>query len=360
MNNSTRRSASAPVVVHVIGSLDRGGAETLALDLVRAIPADEVRQVFLCLAGREGVLADQFVDSGAGVVVVEGGLLRQLATLARTIQNEGATVVQAHVALTSAWFLIVARLTGVRVRIARIHNTADGRADSHLRRLYRFAARRAMSVAATAVFAVSPGAAEFALAGAGRRMRRLVEVVPNGVDLARFTYQGRTAVGEPTVIHVGRSAVAKNRGILAPIALELRKSIGVRFLVVGAGGNEDLGEHQDLLTVLGPRDDVATLLHDADVLILPSLREGLPGVVLEALASGVPVVASDISAMRSLRSLTGVELVSLEAPVDEWAAAITRAMRSDAKVRRRIADQLRESPFTLEKSVSRWRIEWSG
>ena len=71
---------------------------------------------------------------------------------------------------------------------------------------------------------------------------------------------------------------------------------------------------------LGVRDDVPQLLKTADVLLLPSIHEGLPGVVLEACASGTPVLASDLPGVREIASrLPLVRYLPLTAADEEWA-----------------------------------------
>jgi glycosyltransferase involved in cell wall biosynthesis len=347
-------------VMHLIGSLDRGGAEMVALDLCRNIPADEARQVFLCLSGRAGSMADSFMSAGA--VVETAGFdspLEAFRAVQAGIRRHRPQVVVSHVSLASGWLLVSALMMRVPTRIARFHSEGDGRGDELFRRAYRTIARGMLSVASTRIVAVSRASLEFAM---GRwapvlRSGRAI-VIGNGVDTARFgPRSGRREPGEPRVIHIGRSSPEKNRIALVPIFRALDRTMRSRWWVVGPGGPEDLGTiPEERFEVLGDRSDVPELLRSSDVLVLPSLREGLPGVILEALSTGVPVVASDLETLRELAAkLPGITLVPTTAPAERWAAGIAAAIETTDEEALAIRAAVLDSEYTLERSVRDWR-----
>jgi len=82
---------------------------------------------------------------------------------------------------------------------------------------------------------------------------------------------------------------------------------------------------RDAVMLLGDRSDVADLLCGADVFVLPSYREGMPGAVIEAIAMEVPVVASDIPQVREVTADRAALLVT-PGDVEGFAAAITRCV----------------------------------
>lgn len=354
------RSAQRPVrVVHVIGSLDRGGAEMVALDLCRSIPADRVRQVFVCVSGRRGSLAALFEEAGAEVRVHGRGAFRAWLGLTRDLRRDPPDVVQSHVGLASALFLLPGLVLRIPRRIARMHSEGDGRADTRRRLAYRAGARRLLPIVATDVLAVSSGALAFSGATARRQRRARYAVLPNGVDLDRFRGPSRRADGKIVVLHVGRPSPAKNRAFLPPLASALVRRTPSELWVVGGGTDEDMpGVHPGIVDH-GQRTDVPDLLRRADVLVLPSVREGLPTVALEALASGVPVVASDIGAVTSLAAqLAGIEVVSLDASAEEWARVVVEAARLPAAQRRELCSSVGRSPFNLRTNVEHWQDAW--
>jgi glycosyltransferase involved in cell wall biosynthesis len=135
-----------------------------------------------------------------------------------------------------------------------------------------------------------------------------VEVVPNGIDTSRFTPDGPTSDrlpdGEPVVLFVGRLVEGKRPGDAVAALDRLRETHpDARLVVCGDGPlREELGDEvaeRDLssaVTFLGhvPYDEMPAVYRGADALVLPSRAEGLPRTVLEALASGVPAVVSDL------------------------------------------------------------------
>jgi glycosyltransferase involved in cell wall biosynthesis len=142
-----------------------------------------------------------------------------------------------------------------------------------------------------------------------------IEVLPNGFDLSRFKPVSgmrekiRREVGVPDhvpiVASIGRFHPQKGHRILIEAAARLRgRRPPIHYVLVGAGLDDSnaalagwLAEHglQSSFSLLGIRDDVPQLLAAADALVLPSIgEEGFPNVVGEAMASGVPCIASDV------------------------------------------------------------------
>jgi len=166
-----------------------------------------------------------------------------------------------------------------------------------------------------------------------------IGVVPNGVDTSRFFPADRRrahraldlALGGPLILYVGR--VAREKGVL-DLADAFASLTSARLAIVGDG--PALDECKRRLAPLGERvifagarghDEIPNWLAACDVLALPSWNEGMPNVVVEALASGRKVVATDVGAIPELlhqRSLG--EMVRARAPA-ELAAALERAIR---------------------------------
>ncbi|TWP52411.1 glycosyltransferase [Lentzea tibetensis] len=355
-------------VVQVLGTLDRGGVETIALRQCRDIPPEHVRQVFVTLGTHEGMLAPEFRAAGAEVVRCpvrpKWTFPMRLWHLLRRIRPD---VVESHVSLTSGLVLAVASAARVKVRIARLRSEGDGRGDAPLRRLQRRLLRELMCNSATSVLGVTRAALTFA--GPPPHDYRY-QVVPNQVDVERFA-SARRAVRDrcagPVMTHIGRASPEKNRGFLLGVHTEARRlRPDVRLTVVGPGGIEDLAAvaprvaSDPSVRLLGPTDRVEEVLAATDVLLLPSHREGLPNVVLEALAAGVPVLAADLPGLRELsEQVHGLYLLSLRAGAAAWAnTALTLAGTPESE-RDRISEGIRRSPFALSADDRWWRTVWT-
>lgn len=190
---------------------------------------------------------------------------------------------------------------------------------------------------AAAITVVSSELADV-LRGVGIAASRIT-VIPNGVDTARFhpapRDAARTALGldaqRKLVVCVSRLSHEKGVHVLADaVPLLARLHPGVQVAVVGDGpersallqqiSRDRSGESIRLVGAV-PHDQVATWLAAADVVCMPSLREGHPNAAMEALASGRPLVASRVGA---LQSMIGDSVGRLVPPGD--ADALARAL----------------------------------
>lgn len=175
-------------------------------------------------------------------------------------------------------------------------------AGVHERTVGRFLSRRSARV-----IAVSDAVAAHVAARLGPDAP--VRVVPNGVDHTVFHPPADApARSHVQLVFVGRLVINKGPDTLidAFAALRRRRS-DVRLAVVGDGPLRDMLQHRarnlgvaDALTFHGSSDDVAGHLRAADVVVRPSLTEGMPLAVLEAMASRLCVVASDVPGNASL------------------------------------------------------------
>jgi glycosyltransferase involved in cell wall biosynthesis len=161
---------------------------------------------------------------------------------------------------------------------------------------------------------------------AGVRARRW-EVVPNGVDLARFTPLPKED-GVPRVVCVGRLSRQKGQDVLLA-AWRMVDVPGAELVLVGDGPERETLS-RDLppsVRLVGRQEDVAPWYASATVVAVPSRWEGMALTALEALACGRPVVASDVTGMRE--ALPPSSLVPAEDPA-ALAGALTAALREPA------------------------------
>ncbi|MFY1697071.1 glycosyltransferase family 4 protein [Solwaraspora sp. WMMA2101] len=332
------------VVVRVLGVLDVGGTELRTIELMPLLVEAGIELHFVTLSGREGVLASQVRQLRGHVHAIRlaPGFPARFLALLRALRPH---VVHSDVATFSGAILLLAALARVPVRIAHFRSDGDGRPDSPRRRLQRWLLRALIRRCATNVVGVAPGALQHGYSPAWRSDPRC-RVIPNGVDLDRLGRASsrdlRAEIGaqpaDVVCLHVGRPSGAKRRWLIPPVVARAREAgLPVRAVLVGTRNAADdaqvravADEHRvgEYVHLLGPTEDVGALMRQADVVILPSAREGLPGAVLEAAAVGTPVVASDLPGTRFIAErLAGVTLVAPDAPAQVWAEALRRATR---------------------------------
>lgn len=154
---------------------------------------------------------------------------------------------------------------------------------------------------------VAPPMQEVAAAYFAADPSRLV-CVPNGVDLSRFRLHGRVVRESPTVLMLGTLSPNKGQSWGVKAIKKVLKGIPeVRLIIVGEGSDRqalaNLSQQvgvSDEVQFLGRREDVPDLLAAADVLWQLSESEGLPMVVIEAMATGLPVVGFDVRGTRDV------------------------------------------------------------
>jgi glycosyltransferase involved in cell wall biosynthesis len=185
-------------------------------------------------------------------------------------------------------------------------------------------------------------------------------VVPNGVDLGRFTFTDGAGHGgrAPQVVQIGRYASVKNQLLtVRAFGQVLEQVTDARLVLHGVVEDPDyqrtvirlvrelgLADH---VVVAGPRTDVASVLSESNVFVMPSRSEGHSVAFLEALASGIPIVASKIPAFAFASGFAGVQLVDTD-NVPCYADAIVAAL-GHARAQRSLAG------LTLRDTAARYR-----
>jgi glycosyltransferase involved in cell wall biosynthesis len=312
------------VIAHVIDSMDVGGAEAVVAALCRLQRAAGHRVSVHCLH-RRGVMGDRLVSEGVPVTVHgPGGSLAIIWRLYRAFRALRPHVVHCHNKSATVHAAVAARLTG-----ARLVSTRHGMAAPpyRLRKELKF-----WIIAATlcdSVVAVCETARRNMLAGA-RRAARNVVTIRNGAYPAPAADTSPSASGRFMLVTVGRLVRAKNYPTLLEAVAHARASVpDIALRLVGDGPDRPVLEElaarhgvQDVVQFCGERDDVGTLLSDADVFVLSSLSEGLPISILEAMAAGLPTIVTDVGGMPEVVALSGAGVVVAAGD----ASALARAM----------------------------------
>ena len=183
-------------------------------------------------------------------------------------------------------------------------------------------------------------------------------VVPNGVDTARFVPRPRSPGDPPVLMCVGRLIANKGpQHLLEGVARLRRQGVDARLLYVGGGPLEHRLRRRahalgmdDRIRFLGRRQDVDALLAEADVFVRPSLTDGMSLSVLEAMAAGLPVVATDVSGTRELidDGISGV--VTPPGSVSALADGVARLL-NDPSARERMGANARRRALAFDWSI---------
>lgn len=353
------------VIMHIFGTMDRGGAELRTLELAERIPG--CRHVYIVLSGRPGEMAPQIERRGDVVVSCRIDAFF-LGRFLRAVRHYRPTVVHSNVATFSGVILALAALAGVRNRIAHFRSTGDEHGDNLRRRLQRSLFSCLISRFATRIIGVSPGALTHGWRGDWTSDSR-ASVVPDGVPLQQpdpFPPPRQELV----IAHVGKPLPSKRRTFAIEV-LHAVRSLGIdaRLQMVGPTESSEkaslttLAENLGVgsaLTFLGVRSDVVDLLRASDLLLATSDREGLPGVVLEALSVGCPAVAARIPGVEYIAEYCdGVAVVDPHDAAAIWAGTVAATAAANAtEERRSIWRTFTRSPFTVDEAARAMADLW--
>jgi glycosyltransferase involved in cell wall biosynthesis len=235
------------------------------------------------------------------------GITRLLLALVRHLRARRYAIVHTHNSITGAVGRLAARLARVPVVIHTIHGFHFHEHMSALRRLPFVAAERRLARLSDVLLCQNrEDLAEVARLGVCPRQG--VFHVSNGIDLRRF--RPRPAPprnARPVILCVGRLEAVKNQAMLLRALVSLRRRHDPEVWLVGDGPFRERYEAMvrrlglaDTVRFLGYRYDLPELTAAADVAVLTSLKEGLPRALMEAMAVGVPVVATDVKGSREV------------------------------------------------------------
>jgi L-malate glycosyltransferase len=288
-------------IVHLVLAPRLSGAEVLAKDLaIHQQKSGETVAVASLTPAHDDFTALQaeLVANGVECLFPERpyGRVGKLLKLYSTIRRYNADVLFAHATIPAFY----ARALPLPVPVVYVmHSATNDFESSSFRRVERLLSKRAR-----AVIAVSPANIDDYVGAVGRHPS--MTLIPNGVDMSRFGMRTRMPVTDGAqIVQIGRYTSVKNQlSTVHAFKQVIARVPEARLLLCGV--IEDPAYHAavgdlvtklglaDRVTIQGPRSDVADLLFSSSVFAMPSRSEGHSIAFLEALASGVPVVASTI------------------------------------------------------------------
>ncbi len=296
-------------ILHVVVNMNRGGAETLIMNLYRNIDRYKVQFDFLIC--KEGVFDSEIMDLGGRIhripYVTEAGHFGYIRALDHFFASHPEyQIVHSHMDKMSGFVLRSAKRAGVLVRIAHSHSTKNE--GGFAARMYKSYAGRSIIPHATHLLACSRRAAKWLYAQNADK----AIILKNGIESDKFFFSSevRNQVREElslypndfVVGHVGRFSHPKNHAFLLEIFAELAKVKPDSVLLLAGDGplRSDMEKKAEKLNLgnrvrfLGVRSDINRLLQAFDVFVFPSIYEGLPVTLIEAQSAGLPCVISDV------------------------------------------------------------------
>jgi len=309
--------------------LKTGGLERILADLARHHSPEVCQPTFIAI--REvGRFADEIRGHGCVVHQLQpAGRIGQIREMARLFREEQIDIVHTHNTYPHLYASVAARWAGVPVVIQTRHGQRAGHGWKS-RVSYRWAAHLV-----DRVVAVSEDAARLCVDVDGLPTRK-VQRIWNGIDLDQFEYSGPAT--KPVAIAVARLSAEKDfPTLLRAMALASQQMPDLQLQIVGEGPErtklESLTRELGLTSrveFLGERRDVPELLKQAGFFVTASLTEGISLTLLEAMAVGLPVVATDVGGNPEIVEDNITGLLAPAGQPDALAAAMVNMARNSS------------------------------
>lgn len=293
-------------VLHIVGKMDRAGAETMLMNLYRNIDREQVQFDFITFTTDQGDYDEEILALGGKIfpIIANNSIERMFKLTSFLKQHSEYQIIHAHQLLNNAFHLLAAKQAGIPHRIAHSHNTSNGKMGV-MKKIYEKWALKIINKTVTSKIACGELAAKYLFGSTTDVM-----ILPNSVNCQQMVEkakENRNFISENfneeglKIIQVGRLNTVKNHKFSLKIAEELKKrNIDFTLYIIGQGPLES-SLKQEIQTkllsnnvkMLGIRSDITELMASADFMIMPSLHEGFPVVLVESQVVGLHTLVSD-------------------------------------------------------------------
>ncbi|CAI9679869.1 glycosyltransferase [Elizabethkingia anophelis] len=346
-------------VLHIVTRIDVGGLTTFLFNYYQNMDHNLIQFDIVAIdTGAEQDYHEKFKALGVRVQYMPDNLLSRLKFLCTLMKYGEYDIVHDHSELPSAIYLLLAKLNGVKVRIAHAHLSVPtkGIKNSFLRILLNNVVTQRIGASSYSVKALF-----------GEQYINSSIILNNAIDVSMFSFneKKREEYRKELLLHekyvigfVGRLTFLKNIFYLLEILSELiAENSDILLLIVGDGelGDEfkkravELGVNNNIL-MLGQRSDINFLMMAMDVLLLPSFHEGLPLVLIEAQAATLKAIVSD-NVSKEVKISDYLLFESIDKNPKVWRDIIIDKCQD--YVRQPIDELIREKQFDIKEEVKR-------
>ena len=365
-------------ILHVLGGLDRGGAETMVMNLYRAIDKTKVQFDFITHTNRCQAYTEEIEKLGGKIYYFpkfKGINYFQLKGIWKKFFKDHPEykILHSHVRSYASLYLPLAKKAGLKT-IIHSHSTSNGKGlGSVVKRIMQYPLRWQ----ADYFFGCSKEAGAW-LFGDKIVNSPKYHILQNAIDTEQYKFnpeirkQYREEFGlgdKKTFIHVGRFHPAKNHAFLLKVFAEIHKQDANTILLLAGDGElrpeiekqiDELNLKNDIL-LLGSRSDVPKLLMSADCFLFPSVWEGFGMVAVEAQATGLPCICSD-AIPQSVKVTEQCVFISTE-NAQTWAGKALAFALNANKLPRNAIQSVIDNGFDIKKSSEKlcsfYQANWS-
>lgn len=320
-------------ILHIVTSIDTGGVSTMLFNYYKYMDRETFHFDIVAIERKHiHKFHELFEELGAQVHYMPKNYIKRLMYVCNLIRNGNYDVIHSHIELPSAVYLSIAKIFGIRIRIAHAHMAFLS---------YKSLNSQIMRYILNKVATHRWGCSHDALIGLfGYKYGEKSTVIYNAIDIKKYSFdkKKRKLLRKDLLIEdkyvvgfIGRLTYPKNIFYLLDIFYELQRiNKDAVLLVAGTGELEKdfLSKIKELdivdkVIILGVRDDVNNLMMAMDILLLPSRWEGLGIVLIEAQAAALKCFAST-KVPQATNLSDYITYMSINLSAKEWADAINR------------------------------------
>lgn len=296
-------------ITHLVENLERGGLERVVIDLALEQVAQGLKVQVICLFS-EGLLARELVAAGIPVIAcnkVRGFDWRAVGKIRALLRNHKTQILHSHNPIPNYYGVLASLFINGLTVVNTRHGMGNAPFNVRLELLYR------ISLVRTALVAMVCESARLNFIQHRIVARTKAKVVPNGIRLSLFRPYSENTHGSTLaalnlsedslcIVNVGRLNPVKDHATLLHAMVHVSATVRNAVLVIVGGGKlqrelealtKKLGI-ENAVRFLGDRDDVKSLLPGFNIFVLSSLSEGYSISLLEACASALPIIATDV------------------------------------------------------------------
>ena len=363
MSNKEKR------VLHVYNIMNVGGAETFIMNVFRNIDKSQVNFEFLCISNKIGTYDKEIEQLGGTIHHIKDINIKNpfslIQKVTKFLKEKGPfDVIHLPIQFYSGIFCLCAKKAGIKKIIVHSHSASDKKTNSPLRKTYLGLMRFLINKYATIKLACGIDAGNF-LFGKNTKF----DILYNGIDLSRFhnvnsieteKLRKKLKITNQIIIgHIGRFAPVKNHSFFIGLAEHLKsKKINFKILLVGNGDefnnfknkiqSKNLSEY---FILVGQQQQTELYYSLFDVLVMPSLYEGFPVTMVEAMASGLNCIVSDNITKEVDIIKNRCTFLSLNENLDTWCKEIIKKTKKNNQ--ENDIKTLQNSGFSIDTTVNK-------
>lgn len=317
-------------VLQIMPEFGLAGAETMCENLVYQLDSSGEYDVYVAsLYSFHSAITKRLEKNGIKVIYIgkkNGFDISTIGKLAKVMRQYKIDIIHTH-RYVMQYAIPAAVIAHVPVRVHTVHNVATKEVDSMRRRMAIFFYKYCHVIPVS----ISPIVQKTVM----REYRMISEQVPivfNGVDLSKCMIKESYVASTPfRFIHIGRFTSQKNHGVIVESIAQIKKDgYNVHLVLLGSGEKEN--EYKSMVkakgldnevTFCGLQGNIYPFMKMADCFILPSIYEGMPVTLIEAMGCGMPVIVSNVGGILDMVENESTGLI-INPTVEELVASMKR------------------------------------